>query len=77
MEKASHDSAQDERVGLVFPARVRLKKTALMVGRVEEQLTPDMNLRVEIKTDKRRVIDYLRSPLQTHAHEAMREVNRA
>lgn len=36
-------------------------------------LTPGMNLTAEIKTGKRRVIDYLLSPVQTHAQESMRE----
>ena len=37
------------------------------------KLTPGMNLTAEIKTGKRRVIDYLLSPVQTHAQESMRE----
>ena len=73
VQSVSHDAAQDERMGLVFLARVRLESTALMVDGVKVQLTPGMNLSVEIKTGKRRVIDYLLSPLQTHAQEAMRE----
>jgi len=32
-----------------------------------------MSLSAEIKTGKRRVIDYLLSPLRQHAGEAMRE----
>ena len=32
-----------------------------------------MTLSVEIKTGKRRVIDYLFSPLQQHGSEALRE----
>lgn len=73
VESVSHDAAQDERLGLVFPARVRLKGAALVIDGVKVQLTPGMNLSVEIKTGKRRVIDYLLSPLQTRSREAMRE----
>lgn len=73
VETISHDAAQDERLGLVFPARVTLRNAALVIDGVKVQLTPGMNLSVEIKTGKRRVIDYLLSPLQTHAEEAMRE----
>ena len=32
-----------------------------------------MSLSAEIKTGRRRVIDYLLSPLQQHAQEALRE----
>ncbi|WP_240126309.1 HlyD family type I secretion periplasmic adaptor subunit [Thermomonas alba] len=73
VETISHDAAQDEHLGLVFPARVRLRNAALVIDGVKVKLTPGMNLSVEIKTGKRRVIDYLLSPLQTHAQEAMRE----
>ena len=73
VRSVSHDAAQDERLGLVFPARVKLQNAALVIDGVRVQLTPGMNLSVEIKTGKRRVIDYLLSPLQTHADEAMRE----
>lgn len=73
VQSVSHDAAQDERLGLVFPARVRLSHAALIIDGVKVQLTPGMNLSVEIKTGKRRVVDYLLSPLQQHANEAMRE----
>ena len=36
-------------------------------------LTPGMTVAVEIKTDSRRVIDYLLSPLARIASEAARE----
>lgn len=73
VQSVSHDAAQDEHMGLVFPARVRLRQVALVIDGVKVQLTPGMNLSVEIKTGKRRVIDYLLSPLQQHATEAMKE----
>lgn len=73
VETVSHDAAQDEKLGLVFPARVRLSKAHLMIDGVKVALTPGMSLSVEIKTGKRRVIDYLLSPLQQHTTEAMHE----
>lgn len=69
----SHDAAQDEKLGLVFPARVRLRKATLEIDGALVSLTPGMSLSVEIKTGKRRVIDYLLSPLQQHGDEAFRE----
>lgn len=69
----SHDAAKDEKLGLIFPARVRLQQTALMIDGVKVNLTPGMSLSVEIKTGKRRVIDYLLSPLRTHSEESLRE----
>ena len=73
VQSVSHDAAQDENLGLIFPARVKLQQAALVIDGVKVQLTPGMNLSVEIKTGKRRVIDYLLGPLQQHSSEAMRE----
>ena len=73
IETVSHDAAQDEKLGLVFPARVRLTDSHLMVEGVKVDLTPGMNLSIEIKTGKRRLIDYLLSPLQQHGAEALTE----
>ncbi len=69
----SHDALQDEHLGLVFPARIRLDRATLQVDGVQVRLTAGMNLSAEIKTGRRRVIDYLLSPLQQHGGEAFRE----
>lgn len=69
----SHDAAQDEKQGLVFPSRVKLQQAALVIDGVRVRLTPGMSLSVEIKTGRRRVIDYLLSPLQQHTGESLRE----
>lgn len=73
VESVSHDAIQDEKLGLVYQARVALAKSTLRVDGVNVKLTPGMALSVEIKTERRRVIDYLLSPLQQAAQEAMRE----
>ena len=73
VETVSHDAAQDENLGLVFPARVKLDQTHLAIDGVRVALTPGMSLSVEVKTGKRRVIDYLLSPLKQHGAEALRE----
>lgn len=73
VDSVSHDAAQDEKLGLVFPARARLSRSALRIDGIDVQLTPGMALNVEIKTGRRRVIDYLLSPLRVSASEAMRE----
>ena len=69
----SHDAAQDEKLGLVFPARIKLDGATLNIDGVDVRLTSGMSLSAEIKTGKRRVIDYLLSPLQQHTGEALRE----
>ncbi|HEX5755670.1 MAG TPA: HlyD family type I secretion periplasmic adaptor subunit [Arenimonas sp.] len=69
----SHDAAQDEQLGLVYQARVKLDRSELVVDGATVRLSAGMNLSVEIKTGKRRVISYLLSPLQTKAQGAGRE----
>jgi hemolysin D len=69
----SHDAAQDEKLGLVFPARIRLDGSTLDIDGVVVAMSAGMTLSAEIKTGKRRVIDYLLSPLQQHGQEALRE----
>ncbi|HEY0333278.1 MAG TPA: HlyD family type I secretion periplasmic adaptor subunit [Stenotrophomonas sp.] len=69
----SHDAAQDENLGLVFPARIRLDGSTLDIDGVVVSMSAGMTLSAEIKTGKRRVIDYLLSPLRQHGGEALRE----
>jgi len=69
----SHDAAQDEQLGLVFPARIRLDQADLGIDGIRVRLTPGMALSAEVKTGKRHLISYLLSPLQRHTSETMRE----
>jgi hemolysin D len=73
VESVSHDAIQDEKLGLVYQARVRMKKTALMIDGVTVNLTSGMSLTAEINTGKRRVIDYILDPLRRGVDESMRE----
>ena len=57
----------------VFPAILTLSKTYVEVEGKKVRLTPGMTLSAEVKTGKRRVIDYLLSPIAEHANESMRE----
>jgi hemolysin D len=57
----------------VFPVTVSLDETAMKIDNAIIPLTPGMTVVVEIKTDSRRVIDYLLSPLAKIASEAARE----
>ena len=57
----------------VFPVTVALDETAMKIDNAVIPLTPGMTVTVEIKTDSRRVIDYLLSPLAKIASEAARE----
>lgn len=69
----SHDAINDEKRGLVYSARIKMEKTTINVDNTLVSLTPGMAVSVEIKTGKRRVIEYFLSPLIQHANESLRE----
>jgi hemolysin D len=65
--------AQGQPESFVFPVTVALDDTSISADGATVPLTPGMTATVEIKTDSRRVIDYLLSPLAKIASEAARE----
>lgn len=69
----SKDAVQDEKQGLVFPARVKLQRDTIAVDEQRVALQAGMSITAEIRTGERRVIEYLLSPLQQYQSEAMRE----
>jgi len=69
----SHDAVSDDKRGLVYSTRVRLQRDTVQVGGAAAPLSPGMAVAVEIKTGRRRVIDYFLSPLIATTSESMRE----
>jgi hemolysin D len=58
---------------LVFPVTVLLDRTAMVVDGTSIALSPGMTCEIEIVTGKRRVIDYLLSPLRETSSQAIHE----
>lgn len=69
----SSDAIQDEKLGLIFAARVRLGDNRIVVDGRPVRLSPGMAVTVEIKTGSRRVIEYFLGPLLQYADESLRE----
>lgn len=69
----SRDSTLDEKLGLVFLGQIGLNQKELSVDGKSIELTPGLSIVAEIKTDKRRIIDYLLSPINEYTSNAMRE----
>lgn len=69
----SKDAVENEQYGLVFPTRISLSKNDLLINGSKVPLQAGMSIVAEIHTGKRRVIDYLLSPLQQYQSEALRE----
>jgi hemolysin D len=66
-------SAPGQPESFVFPVTVSLDESAMKIDNAIIPLTPGMTATVEIRTDSRRVIDYLLSPLAKIGSEALRE----
>lgn len=73
VESISHDAIQDEKLGLVYRARVKMARTVLVINGVTVHLASGMTLTAEINTGSRRVIDYILDPLKQGVNESMRE----
>ncbi len=71
--QVSSDAIQDEKLGLIYSTRVKLAKDTLRVENKIVRLTPGMAVTVEVKTGKRRVIEYFLSPLMQVTSESLRE----
>lgn len=69
------DAVQDQKLGLVYPVRIRLNQTrtpSAVNGRYGE-VSAGMNVTADIRTDERRMIDYLLAPMLRYQQEALRE----
>jgi len=71
--RVSADAVTDEKRGAIFPAVLTLKQAFLDVEGKRISLAPGMNLSAEVKTGRRRVIDYLLSPVQRATTESLKE----
>lgn len=71
--KINSADTRDKPSGLVYTARVQLNKRTMQVEGKTINLTPGMAVTVEIKTGKRRLIEYFLSPLLQYKDESLRE----
>ena len=69
----SNDAVSDDRRGLIFPARLTLKHNTLRVDERTVNLTPGMAVTAEIKTGKRRILEYFLSPVLQTIDESLTE----
>jgi len=73
VSRVSADAVNDEKRGAIFPVTLRLETSTIEIDGKLIPLSPGMNLSAEIKTGKRRIIDFLLSPLQRTTRESLRE----
>ncbi|WP_422087316.1 HlyD family type I secretion periplasmic adaptor subunit [Variovorax sp.] len=67
------DAVNDEKRGAIFPVTLSLNNTTIDVDGRPIKLSPGMSLTAEIKTGKRRIIEFLLSPVQKATSESLRE----
>lgn len=73
VKTVSLDAIQDEKRGLIYAARILLNRNSMRIDGKTVKLTPGMAVSAEIKTAKRRIIEYFLSPLIQYASESLRE----
>ena len=73
VKHVSSDAIDDEKRGLVYSSRVKMERATIPVENKIVNLGPGMAVTVEIKTGKRRVIEYFLTPLMQHSSESLRE----
>ena len=69
----SRDSVEQEGVGRVYPMRISLDTTRILVDDHWEQLQPGMAVTAEIKIGKRRVLEYFLAPFLRYQDESLKE----
>ncbi len=69
------DAVQDPKLGLVYPVRIKLSQTETphAVNGRKGLVTAGMNVTADIRTDERRMIEYLLAPMLRYKQEALRE----
>lgn len=66
-------SILDEKLGEIYPVLIELKKDTMKVDDKNIKLMPGMTCSVDIKIGKRRLIEYIISPMIRYKDEALRE----
>jgi hemolysin D len=69
----SNDAVQDKKLGLIFPARIRLSTNRIRIENKWVNLAPGMEVTADINTGKRTVAEYFLSPLVDYSKVSLRE----
>jgi len=69
----SNDAIADEKLGLIYKGQVLMDSMTIQVENKTVSLSPGMTVAVEIKTGKRRLIEYFLAPLLRYKQESIRE----
>jgi hemolysin D len=73
VESISTDAIEDEKLGLVYTARIKLTKVAMESGKTFLLIAPGMMATADIKTGRRSILSYMVSPIDEAVREAAKE----
>lgn len=73
VSRVTADAVNDEKRGAIFPATLTLERSEIDIDDKAITLAPGMNLTAEIKTGRRRVIDYLIAPIKKNMLQSIGE----
>ena len=67
------NAIESDTQGLIYKMRLKMLRSSLQVGDKDVELLPGMSVTAEIKTGKRRLIEFFLSPLLRYKAESIRE----
>ena len=73
VSNVSNDAIVDEQRGLIYGMQLRMAKNTILVKGKEVRLMPGMAVTAEVKTGKRRIIEFFLAPLLRAKSESIRE----
>lgn len=73
LSSIGQDAIQDEKLGLVYPARISMIADNIVVDQQPIALGPGMGLTAEIKIGRRRLVEFILAPLFRYKDESLRE----
>lgn len=73
VREISPDAIEDKERGQIYRVMVSMEEEKLHMDNKELQVTPGMAVSAEIKTRKKKIIDFFLEPFQTYKSEALRE----
>ncbi len=73
MEGVTADAIVDDVKGLVYKLRLKMKQNSMNINGRDVDLLPGMSVTAEVNTGKRKLIEFVLSPLLRKANESMGE----
>ncbi|WP_426208253.1 HlyD family type I secretion periplasmic adaptor subunit [Massilia sp. TWP1-3-3] len=73
VDVVTSDAVTDDKHGAFYPATLTFAQKDMLIDGKRVALAPGMNITAEIKTGRRRIIDFLLSPVQKAGGESLRE----